>query len=155
MISQVRTSLSILLRISWMIGELFMAQWDYVRRISLMQPEKRRLARARWIQTTSKRLNRVFRLEIQISGITPETGLLVANHLSYLDVTVLGSLFPSRFTAKSEVKGWPIFGWLATMGGTIFLQRGLRMQASNSVEEISRSLNESVPLVLFPEGTST
>jgi 1-acyl-sn-glycerol-3-phosphate acyltransferase len=85
----------------------------------------------------------------------PKSGLLVANHLSYLDILLLSSLTPCVFVAKSEVRVWPIFGWFARMAGTIFVNRSSRRDAARANEEIRAALREGALVVLFPEGTSS
>ncbi len=88
-------------------------------------------------------------------GELPVSGLLVSNHLSYVDILLLSALTPCAFVAKREVKGWPIFGWFATLAGTVFVDRGRRSQVAAAAKEITTSLDTGIPLVLFPEGTST
>ncbi|MEZ5668427.1 MAG: lysophospholipid acyltransferase family protein [Alphaproteobacteria bacterium] len=79
--------------------------------------------------------------------------LYVANHTSYLDITVLGSLLPVAFVAKSEIRDWPIFGVLARLQRSVFVDRR-PANAKSHAEEISERLNAGDSLVLFPEGTS-
>jgi 1-acyl-sn-glycerol-3-phosphate acyltransferase len=81
--------------------------------------------------------------------------LIVCNHASYLDILVLGSRFKVNFVAKSDVAGWPVFGLLCRLGGTIFISRS-RMRAKAEVGMMAREMaRRSLPLVIFPEGTST
>jgi 1-acyl-sn-glycerol-3-phosphate acyltransferase len=75
--------------------------------------------------------------------------------LSYLDIIVLATLAPCVFVAKHEVKHWPVFGWFATLAGTVFVHRERRTQAGQSVEKIGAALQTGVLVVLFPEGTSS
>lgn len=79
--------------------------------------------------------------------------LYIANHSSYLDITVLGSLLPVAFVAKSEIRNWPIFGILARLQRSVFVDRR-PANAKSHAEEISDRLNAGDSLVLFPEGTS-
>jgi 1-acyl-sn-glycerol-3-phosphate acyltransferase len=81
--------------------------------------------------------------------------LLVSNHLSYLDILVIGAACPAVFVAKREVKSWPVFGWLAMLAGTVFVDRNRRLRVSDSAEEIASAPNEGLLVVLFPEGTSS
>ncbi|MBH69537.1 MAG: 1-acyl-sn-glycerol-3-phosphate acyltransferase [Rhodospirillaceae bacterium] len=80
--------------------------------------------------------------------------LYVANHISYLDIIALGSILPARFIAKSDVAGWPIFGFLSKITRTIFLDR-LATRAHQQISLIKHCLQKSEPLLLFPEGTSS
>jgi 1-acyl-sn-glycerol-3-phosphate acyltransferase len=81
--------------------------------------------------------------------------LLLSNHLSYLDVLVISSVYPTRFLAKSEVAGWPLIGWLARLGGTIFLERGNVGSSVRGVYQVSRLLRAGHQVHVFPEGTTT
>ena len=79
--------------------------------------------------------------------------LFAANHVSYLDITVLGSLIPGSFVAKSEVAGWPLFGWLAKLQRSVFIDRQVRSTARQR-DAIAERLAAGDALILFPEGTS-
>jgi 1-acyl-sn-glycerol-3-phosphate acyltransferase len=68
---------------------------------------------------------------------------------------MLAAITPCRFVAKSEVKGWPVFGWFALMAGTIFVERNKRSQTGRAAEEINVALGKGTLVVLFPEGTSS
>ncbi|MGQ0552784.1 MAG: lysophospholipid acyltransferase family protein [Planctomycetota bacterium] len=82
-------------------------------------------------------------------------GLLVCNHLSYLDIPVLASRAHCRFVAKSEVAGWPVIGFLARVAGVIFVDRSRRRDLVRVGEEVRRSLAGGLAVAVFPEGTST
>jgi len=79
--------------------------------------------------------------------------LFAANHVSYTDITVLGSLIPGSFVAKSEVAGWPFFGWLAKLQRSIFVDRQVR-STTQQRDAIAERLAAGDALILFPEGTS-
>jgi len=81
--------------------------------------------------------------------------LLVCHHLSYLDVLVLASLTPTVFVAKREVKHWPVFGWFASLAGTLFIDRERRTHVRQLTQEIRDVLKRGALVVLFPEGTSS
>jgi 1-acyl-sn-glycerol-3-phosphate acyltransferase len=80
--------------------------------------------------------------------------LFVANHVSYLDVPVLGALIDAVFVAKAEVAGWPAIGWLARLHGTLFIARA-RRQTPGQTAAIARRLDEGESVLVFPEGTSS
>ena len=86
------------------------------------------------------------------SLVTPT--LYVCNHVSYLDIEVLGSVVPGSFVAKAEVASWPFFGWLAKAQRTIFIDRRSRATGSSRDEMLAR-LNTGDNVMLFPEGTSS
>jgi len=79
--------------------------------------------------------------------------LFAANHVSYTDITILGSLIPGSFIAKAEVANWPFFGWLAKLQRTVFVDRQIRSAAIQR-DVISERLVAGDALILFPEGTS-
>jgi 1-acyl-sn-glycerol-3-phosphate acyltransferase len=79
--------------------------------------------------------------------------LFVSNHLSYLDITVLGAVIEGSFVAKREVANWPLFGWLARLQRTVFVERRpARVQSERDV--LARRLASGDSLILFAEGTS-
>ena len=84
----------------------------------------------------------------------PRPVLFVANHCSYLDIMVLGALIPGSFVAKQEVAGWPLFGLLAKLQRTVFVDRTARRQVAAQRSEIETRLAAGENLILFPEGTS-
>jgi 1-acyl-sn-glycerol-3-phosphate acyltransferase len=79
--------------------------------------------------------------------------LFAANHVSYLDITVLGSLLAASFIAKTEVADWPLFGWLARLQRCVFIDRRARSTAQQR-DSIAARLAAREALILFPEGTS-
>jgi lyso-ornithine lipid O-acyltransferase len=85
----------------------------------------------------------------------PAQGLVCSNHLSYLDILVYAATAPCVFVSKREVRRWPAFGLLASCGGTIFLDRQSRASADNAARQMMSVLETGVPILLFPEGTST
>jgi 1-acyl-sn-glycerol-3-phosphate acyltransferase len=111
--------------------------------------------RAAWLQQSSLRLLSVLQIEVKSTGNIPSSGLLVCNHLSYLDILVLSALAPCVFVAKREVQNWPVFGWFAKLAGTLFVHREQRQQAGRAVNEIECALQAGSLVVLFPEGTSS
>ena len=79
--------------------------------------------------------------------------LFVSNHVSYIDITVLGSLIRGSFIAKAEVGDWPLFGLLAKLQRTVFIERRATKAAAQRVD-LTRRLEAGDDLILFPEGTS-
>ena len=84
-----------------------------------------------------------------------KTGFTVCNHVSYLDIIVIGSVRPSVFVSKHEVKNWPLLGWLARLGGTIFVDRSSKKAALAALNEMEAMINQKINVVLFPEGTTS
>jgi 1-acyl-sn-glycerol-3-phosphate acyltransferase len=81
--------------------------------------------------------------------------LILSNHVSWLDICVISALSPVAFVAKSEVAGWPVFGWLAKLQRTIFINRKARHQTGAATREIAGRLLGGDAVVLFAEGTSS
>lgn len=95
-------------------------------------------------------------LRILIKGEPPATAsLLVSNHISWLDIPLLGSLLPLNFLSKDEVRRWPVVGWLAWKSGTLFIKRGNHGAANQASLEITRHLKAGQNVLIFPEGTTT
>src|SRR5690606_10499621 len=80
--------------------------------------------------------------------------LIAANHVSWTDIGVLGSLANVSFIAKSDMAHWPVMGWLATLQRTVFVERERRHRSGNQVNEIARRLKAGDVMVLFAEGTT-
>jgi len=101
-------------------------------------------------------LNRVLGVRVTVQG-TPCPGpvLLVANHVSWLDVPALAAVCPAVFVSKAEVRRWPVLGWLAACAGTRFLQRGSLARVRRVVGAMARELERGLQVVVFPEGTTS
>lgn len=111
--------------------------------------------RAGWLHDTARSTLRRLGTEVVAEGDPPLHGLVVSNHLSYMDVLAYASLFPCLFVSKREVSGWPVMGRLATMAGTIYVDRERTSPNSRATELMEQALEMQVPVVLFPEGTSS
>jgi len=111
--------------------------------------------RALWLQRASRRVLTSFGIRPSVTGDIPTRGLIVSNHLSHLDILILSSITPCFFVSKIEVGAWPYFGEAARNGGTIFLNRGNRASADAASAELARRLTLPIPIVLFPEGTTS
>jgi 1-acyl-sn-glycerol-3-phosphate acyltransferase len=93
----------------------------------------------------------------EVAGPVPRDGafLVASNHVSYIDILVLASLYPSLFLAKREIASWPVFGWIARGAGTVFIDREQAKDVVRAGREISARLELGVPVTIFPEGTSS
>lgn len=101
------------------------------------------------------RLGDILGLQITLNGHRPQPpALMVSNHVSWLDIVVLGALTPTVFLSKQEVRHWPVVGWLAARAGTLFIRRG-EGQAAAITDQIAQCLRHDGLLTLFPEGTTT
>ncbi len=113
--------------------------------------------RAAWLHASCARLARRLSLvpAVRPAGGWDGAGLVVSNHLTYLDILVYSAARPFLFVAKSEVRQWPFLGTMARLGGTIFVDRGSSLQAAEASRQIERGLRDGIPVLLFPEGTSS
>lgn len=99
---------------------------------------------------------RIFGLHVQINGTlsTEKPVLFVSNHISYLDIFIIGASVPGFFIAKSEVASWPFLGMMAKFQNTLFFERKGR-QVKGQIETMTAHFDKKGSLILFPEGTST
>ena len=108
-----------------------------------------------WLTDTCARGLRAIDLQLDVSGQPPASGLIVSNHLTYLDILCYSAAVPCVFVSKSEVGEWPIFGHYARWSGSVFVRRHDRGDAARANVNVEESLKDGVPVVLFPEGTTT
>lgn len=85
----------------------------------------------------------------------PERCVLVLNHISWLDIFVINATSPATFIAKSEIRDWPFVGWLCTLVGTLYIERGRPSAVRKATRAIVAELERGVLIALFPEGTTT
>lgn len=81
--------------------------------------------------------------------------LVVANHISWLDILAINAVHPSRFVSKSDVRHWPFIGWLVACGGTLFIERERKRDALRVVHQVADALKKGQTIALFPEGTTS
>lgn len=117
-------------------------------------------AQSRWrgraFRSWAKAMVRLFGLKLNVCGQPPAAPfLLVANHLSYVDVIVLAAQFDCIFVAKSEIAQWPLFGWLSRQMNTIFIDRQRKRDLLRVNALLGQALAAGQNVVLFPEGTTT
>lgn len=111
--------------------------------------------RAAWNHSCAKIVMPLLGIRLKVTGKPPARGLLVSNHLSYLEVLIYGAALPCYLVSKAEISRWPFFAPLARAGGTLFVDRGSRASAELVTEQIAERLKGPVPVLFFPEGTST
>jgi 1-acyl-sn-glycerol-3-phosphate acyltransferase len=101
-------------------------------------------------------LTRLLSFDVRVHGrhASNEPILFVANHSSYLDIPVLGSLIPASFVAKAEVANWPLIGFMARLQQTAFIERRA-VRAAEQRSSLRERLAKGQSLILFPEGTSS
>jgi 1-acyl-sn-glycerol-3-phosphate acyltransferase len=95
-------------------------------------------------------------VRITVEGPVPAAPFyLVSNHLSYLDIVVYAATMPARFVAKREVRDWPVVGFLARAGGTIFIDRTVKRDAVRVLQDLGSAVVEGDGVVVFAEATSS
>ncbi|NML43062.1 1-acyl-sn-glycerol-3-phosphate acyltransferase [Ramlibacter sp. G-1-2-2] len=127
----------------WLIIRLLFPRWNQPRRDAT-------------VQAWARRMLGILGIPLHLHGEPPPRGplLLVANHLSWLDILVMHAARPCRFVSKSDVKHWPLIGTLATGAGTLYIEREKRRDAMRVVHHVSESLRAGDIVAVFPEGTT-
>ena len=107
------------------------------------------------VQWWSAKFLKLLGLRVTSRG-EPRAGakLLVANHVSWLDILAINALQPARFVSKSEVRGWPVIGWLVSASGTLYIERGRPRDALRVVHRMAAALRAGDTVAIFPEGTT-
>lgn len=138
-----------LLAVLW---RLAVGYWTIRVRFSGMSPVQRSDEVQRW----SRQMLRALGIALHIEGQAPQHGplMLVANHLSWLDILVVHAARHCRFVSKSEVHHWPLIGPMAAAGGTLFIERASRRDAMRVVHHMAGALESGDMLAIFPEGTT-
>lgn len=126
--------------------------------VALLFPLGSSTRRQRLKRAWSRQLLALLGIRIQaadgaLAGIG--NGLLVCNHISFIDIFVLNALLPSSFVAKSDVARWPLIGWLSRHNDTVFIERGSRKAAHDTQRNMVAAFGTGKRLVVFPEGTTT
>ncbi|WP_284155257.1 lysophospholipid acyltransferase family protein [Sulfuricystis thermophila] len=111
----------------------------------------RRALKRRW----SRQLLEMLGVKLGAGDTAPPPGLIVCNHISWLDIFVINAITPAAFVAKAEVKDWPLIGWLCARTETLFLERGSRTSARRTIEAMVVRLKRGIHVAVFPEGTTT
>ena len=112
--------------------------------------------RARGFHCGARVMARVLGMKVTVEGDPPSSPfLLVANHLSYVDIVLLVSRMPCTFVARADLRDWPLFGRLVPAGGTLFINRQLKRDIPRVIEQLKVPYEAGVGIVIFPEGTSS
>jgi 1-acyl-sn-glycerol-3-phosphate acyltransferase len=111
--------------------------------------------RAQWLQRWCKVYLHILNARVIWKGEPPTRGILVSNHLSYLDILVYGSICPMVFISKSEVRSWPVIGAFTRCAGTLYIRRQSKADVARLGADMVPVVNAGVVVTMFPEGTST
>lgn len=141
---------------AWRYGRLALHIVQGLLTVALVYPWCRRPAHQALRRRWSAGMLRVLGIELEARGEAVAPGcMLVANHISWVDIFVINALAPAAFVSKAEVRNWPLTGWLAARNDTIFLRRGSRGHARIINAEIAALLDAGCNVAIFPEGTTT
>jgi 1-acyl-sn-glycerol-3-phosphate acyltransferase len=145
------------LRAAWRLARALGHAFAGVLTILLLFPRWNPARREAQVQSWSLEMLRLFGVRLELHGEPPRQGpmLLVANHISWLDILVMHAARYCRFVSKADVKRWPVVGTLATGGGTIYIERESRRDALRVVHHVSESLRAGEVVAVFPEGTTS
>ena len=142
----------------------FRAAWRSVRLVGMfivagtelaVKRPATREARADWLHRFCARAMRGMGIRIGVMGVFPEHGAVISNHLSYLDIVVFAAIHPCVFVSKAEIKNWPVVGWMTTMSGTVYVERGHGGSAMRARKGMQDAVDAGLPVVFFPEGTTS
>lgn len=115
-------------------------------------------ARQTHVKRWSIRLLSICRVRVEVlhdhGAPDAPRALIVANHVSWLDIFVINSVYPCRFVAKSDIRDWPLVGWLCEKAGTIFISRGRVRDVRRIYQGLVDSLHAGEHVAFFPEGTT-
>jgi len=118
-------------------------------------PERRRALMQRWCA----KLLAILNIQVQVEGDPPSRGehaaMIAANHVSFVDIMLISSVCPTRFVAKSEIRAWPLAGWIADRAGTLFIRRDQMRDMARIDARVREMLAEGDCVGLFPEGITT
>lgn len=130
--------------------------WQVLTRFSRLPAAQRHTVQRDW----SAKLLHTLNIHLRVHGqppaaLYPANTLLVANHVSWLDIFALNSVTLTRFVAKSEIRRWPLIGTLVTRVGTLYIERGSRRDAARINQNMARAMRDGDCIGLFPEGTTS
>jgi 1-acyl-sn-glycerol-3-phosphate acyltransferase len=120
-------------------------------------PKSNAAEQSELIADWARGLLRLLNVTVRVNGQPAQKGpmLVVINHISWLDILVMLAAQPVCFVSKSEVKHWPLIGWLATNAGTLYIERTKRRDALRVVHETAAALKSGKLIAIFPEGTTS
>ena len=112
---------------------------------------------SRFVYLWNKGIAKIVNLRVNVSGEVPPVsgGLLVSNHLSYVDIVTHGSTLPVRYSPKSDIAKWPVLGWYLALSRPIWVNRRSKQAAKRALEDFAETMKHGMYLIVYPEGTST
>ncbi len=143
-----------LLSLARLALHLFVGLW----KVGVLFPFLDAQGRERRVQRWSTQLVAICGVAVKVDDsqlATPVSpALIICNHISWLDIFVINSVHPCRFVAKSDIRSWPLIGWLCEHTGTIFIARGKARDVRRIYEGLVKSIHDGERVAFFPEGTT-
>jgi len=145
------------LRAAWRLGRALVHLLAGQATILIVFPRLNQPQREARVQAWALEMLAVLGVRLELRGQPPAQGpvLLVANHISWLDILVMHAARHCRFVSKADVRHWPLIGTLATGAGTLYIERESRRDAMRVVHHMAESLARDEILAVFPEGTTS
>jgi 1-acyl-sn-glycerol-3-phosphate acyltransferase len=135
------------------LWHVFMGMWTIYIRFPQLSPEQREMR----VQAWAMQFLALWGIHLRVLGQPVANGpaLMVANHISWLDILVIHAARHCRFVSKSDIREWPLVGMLATGAGTLYIERTSRKDALRMVKDIANAMQEGDVVAIFPEGTTS
>ncbi len=135
------------------LWHLLVGLWTIRAQFPRLSQEQREMR----VQAWALQLLALWGIHLKVLGQPVRTGpaLIVANHISWLDILVIHAARYCRFVSKSDIRGWPIIGALATGAGTLYIERSSRRDALRMVHDMADAMQEGNVVAVFPEGTTS
>ncbi len=111
-----------------------------------------RQARAAWLSKLCRKVLRTSGITWSVLGPVPESGAVISNHLTYVDIMVHAALRPCVFVSAIETRRMPLLGWMSMMAGTVYVTRGAGGSAAKAAAGMAEGFHDGLPVVFFPEG---
>ena len=142
--------------LGWRLARLVVHLLQGLLTCALVFPWAGAALRERMVRRWSGRLLGICRVRVErVPGVDALAhALIVANHISWLDIFVINSMLPCRFVAKAEIRAWPVVGWLVAQAGTVFIARGNRRELRHIFKGLVDALAGRQRVAFFPEGTT-
>ena len=144
--------------VAWHFVRVMVHLWVGLFICAVIFPLTKVATHERLIRAWSRKMLAICGVEVRVldqrQDVIEEQTLIAANHVSWLDILVLNSLQPCHFVAKSDIRSWPLIGWLSEKAGTIFLARGKQREVRRIYEGLVHQIQAGKRIAFFPEGTT-